>query len=754
MSPRAGAHLTVLLPVRNGESILPGWLDDVAGFADSVIALDDGSTDRTRSILDSHPLVTRTLTNPVRPTFHGWDDLGNRQRLVYAALADGARWMLFLDADERIDGDDASALRRFLETEAQPGFAYGFEVFRMVEDFDHVDPRAFWVFRLFHAADATSPLGSTRLHFVPVPSGIERRHWLYTTVRIQHAGSLTAAHRAARFAKYREADPDNEHQGDYTTLLGDPDVVVPWSPRRDGLPVLVGLQGRYVDRLAEHASTWPAITAVVIAQDDEDVIDRSLDALESQALDDEFEIVVVCSGSDGTERRVRERHPSARVVQLPERALPGEARNAGLWMAGGEYVTFPGSHVWLCPGSLAARLAAHDDGWDLVTASVVNGNPTRAGWASYFLDHVAQVPSRASGPFEGVPGHASYVTADVRGLGGFPEDVRTAEDTVVNRQLFNAGKRTYFAADASFAHASPSTNVVHLLHHHAQRGRGLGRMIRGARHRATFAQVRSSLGLPRRRMRYIASALEHADDQTREQYRHVRRLVAAGAFAAGAGTWFELVRRNRNGPEASRSIQTREQGPLLVLSGRPGEAPTGLLAAGTAPRAIVRIGTFARYARTVCEVRPAIAPIVTSATVTAEYGGTHTIDLPEPVVDTYVDAAGTAGVIALLQIQPGWASLLDLVERWKRYLVDPHVGLYLDLRDEVAFGDQPAQLDDAVRLARELAGRDVIVVIRGAEGADEPVLVAADVIDLRRRGSAYPHDVLAAAPGTDVLVYE
>ena len=144
---------------------------------------------------------------------------------------------MFLDADERIDEDDGRALRRFLETEAQPGFAYGFQVFRMIEDDDHYDPHALWAFRLFSAVDAVQPLGSQRLHFVPVPSGIPRRRWLFTSLRIQHAGSITPTHRRARFEKYLEADPDNEYQSDYSNLLTEPAVVDEWKPRPADLPV-------------------------------------------------------------------------------------------------------------------------------------------------------------------------------------------------------------------------------------------------------------------------------------------------------------------------------------------------------------------------------------------------------------------------------------------------------------------------------------------------------------------------------------
>ena len=138
----------------------------------------------------------------------------------------------------------------------------------MVEDQRHYDPRSLWVFRLFSADDADTPLGSQRLHFVPVPSGIPRRRWLFTSVRIQHFGSLTAAHRQARFDKYREADPDNECQHDYTGLLADP-VVAEWPERPGALPVLLGTEGRYADQqLDDDERLAPAITAVVIAQDD------------------------------------------------------------------------------------------------------------------------------------------------------------------------------------------------------------------------------------------------------------------------------------------------------------------------------------------------------------------------------------------------------------------------------------------------------------------------------------------------------
>lgn len=746
-------HLTVLLPVRNGGPSLVDWLDRVSTYADAIIALDDGSTDSTRSILETHPCVTRVLTNPRRETYTGWDDLRNRQRLVHAALAHESQWLLFLDADERLCDDDAQALKEFLAVEAQEGYAYGFEVFRMVNNDHHFDPRAYWVFRLFSAADAETPLGSSRLHFVPVPTGIPRNRWLHTTLRIQHFGSLTAEHRTARHAKYRQADPNREHQDDYDTLLGEPDSVLEWPKRPAGRPVLVGASGRYADSAAELLD-GPAITAVVIAQNDEAVIARSLDALAAQHLEESFELIVVCSGSDGTAARAQAVCPDARIVQLPEPALPGEARNAGLWMANGEYVTFPGSHVWVTPGSLGERVAAHDDGWDLVTVAVANGNTTRPGWASYFLDHAGQTPSRGSGQYSGVPGHASYVTRQLRSVGGFPEDVRTAEDTVVNRRLFQAGRRTYFCAESSFVHASPSTTVHHLVRHHFQRGRGLGRMIKGQRRRATLKQLRGNLDLPRRRLRYINTALDAAGTDEQHRYRKVRRLVIVGALSASAGAWYEMIRPAPTvTTTATIKAPIHTTAPLLAIGGRPGEARNGLLGAGTAQQAAQRLATFTRYAGHVCTVRPALAPIVTSATITAEQHGTYCIHLPDEVIDTYLQVTQTSGTELVLQVQPGAASLHYLVERWQHYLNEPNVGLLIDLRPNVAFGNQADELNDVIELLGSQRHQPLVATI-GETTAPNPATQIDAVIDLRQPNALYPHEMLRHNPRLTALLYQ
>ena len=167
----APARVVVLLPARNAAADLPDWFTSVERFADAVIALDDGSTDDTAAILAAHPLVKVLLTNPRRDTYEGWDDSGNRNRLLAAAHDLSPDWILSLDADERIPTDDAHALRHFLDTDALPGLAYGLQCFRMWGR--RCEPKPVWVYRLFSAAPGQR-FPADQLHFDPVPTDIDR----------------------------------------------------------------------------------------------------------------------------------------------------------------------------------------------------------------------------------------------------------------------------------------------------------------------------------------------------------------------------------------------------------------------------------------------------------------------------------------------------------------------------------------------------------------------------------------------------
>ena len=454
-------------------------------FADAVVALDDGSIDGTKKALQDNPLVKVLLSNPVRESYVGWDDSGNRNRLLAAVGPLRPKWIISLDADERLSPDDAQTLMVFLRDGAIPGVAYGFRVYRMIDNLDTYDESSLWVYRLFSYREGQR-FPRTKLHFVPVPTDIPRGHWAKTTLRIQHLSSLTEERRMARYSKYREADPACAFQDSYQHLLNSPKNVQTWSNRFPGQHMVVSRErhDRIRGQISSHSCYSekldlyrPTLSVIVISQNDRGQIMEVMEALVLQQLEQSFEIILVNSGNDGTAGFVKERYPEVQVIHLPEPALPGKARNAGLRIATGDYVTFPGSHIVLPPNSLQHRVDAHEKGYAMVTGAVLNGTRSWAGWASYFLDHWIVLPGRPTTQLQSAPSRCSYMMGPLKAIGGFPEDRRVAEDTVVNNRLFELGHKAYFSSNIVDIHKSPCVSPIILVRHHYLRGRGFGRIL-------------------------------------------------------------------------------------------------------------------------------------------------------------------------------------------------------------------------------------------------------------------------------------
>jgi UDP-N-acetylmuramoyl-L-alanyl-D-glutamate--2,6-diaminopimelate ligase len=235
-----------------------------------------------------------------------------------------------------------------------------------------------------------------------------------------------------------------------------------------------------------------------------------------------------------------------RLVELAGPALPGEARNAGLRVTRGRYISFPGSHVELPRGSLAARLRAHDLGYTMVTGAVINGASTRAGWASYFLDQFLSLPGQPSHPMTRPPSHCSYAHDALLEVGGFPEDLRTGEDTAVNTRLYRLGHRAYRSSEVQLIHTSPCTTTGELVRHHFKRGGGYTRLllesVRRGEQRVDRALVRRLVvGYLPTRLRAIERNVRTYGGDLRRAYRWARPLVVLGAVGAWAGIWYRLL---------------------------------------------------------------------------------------------------------------------------------------------------------------------------------------------------------------------
>ena len=219
--------LLCLTPIRNGEPFMEFFLPNVAQFADGLIALDDGSNDRTVEILQQHPLVKEIIRNPVRNTYYGWDDLKNRNILLDFAARYEPEWIIFLDVDEIIDENDFHLFTPSHLDQLSKDHAYGFRLYRMINDLHHYDKGALWVYRMFAYKQGQQIVGD-KMHFEPIPGDIPMANWLQASARVKHLSSLTEVFRNKRYGKYQEADPRLEFQSSYENLLDAPKNIKKW----------------------------------------------------------------------------------------------------------------------------------------------------------------------------------------------------------------------------------------------------------------------------------------------------------------------------------------------------------------------------------------------------------------------------------------------------------------------------------------------------------------------------------------------
>jgi hypothetical protein len=196
------------------------------------------------------------VTPPRRRVLLCWDEGRNRNELLRAAAPLQPDWIMWLDADERIEADDAAALRHLVDHEALAGCAYGFGIYHMLAD-EQYDPMFAWVYRLFAFRPGQS-LPARALDFIPVPVEIASGAYIRTTVRIKHYGEPDDDGRQARRNKFRQADPAGRFSSYYDNLrpLSQPPPFPLWAPRPAGHPVLFTL-ARYVTANEEPTGNGP-----------------------------------------------------------------------------------------------------------------------------------------------------------------------------------------------------------------------------------------------------------------------------------------------------------------------------------------------------------------------------------------------------------------------------------------------------------------------------------------------------------------
>lgn len=284
------------------------------------------------------------------------------------------------------------------------------------------------------------------------------------------------------------------------------------------------------------------VSVVVVTYESRTVIGRCLASLDEPSP--EATVVVDNASNDGTATLVRERHPTARVVELEENVGFGAAANIGIETVDTPYVVLLNPDARPAGDSLAKLVACAARRADAAVLSprLVDEDgrpqPSRIGYPTPLWTGSPAVSSFAarrrddtSGGF--AVGAALLLRRDAfRALGGFdPDFFLFYEEVDLCLRLEHAGWSIASCPDATFVHSGgASTRLDWTTSYRRQLG---GHLRFLSKHRGPGAAERS------RRLLVVAVGTRALTSRRREV-----RSAAQSAYAwLRSGTASELVRR-------------------------------------------------------------------------------------------------------------------------------------------------------------------------------------------------------------------
>lgn len=95
--------ITGITRVRNEEKIIRDTLDYYSRYCNSIYVYDDASTDLTADICRNHPIVAGVIVNKKWDSNRLNAEYKSRQAVLELAQKDNPKWLMYFDADERVD---------------------------------------------------------------------------------------------------------------------------------------------------------------------------------------------------------------------------------------------------------------------------------------------------------------------------------------------------------------------------------------------------------------------------------------------------------------------------------------------------------------------------------------------------------------------------------------------------------------------------------------------------------------------------
>lgn len=280
------------------------------------------------------------------------------------------------------------------------------------------------------------------------------------------------------------------------------------------------------------------ISVVIPAYRAQATLPAVLEALGPQVDRSGGEAILVDSSGGAEIFEITSPYRWLRVVALPDRCLPGRARNIGAAQAGGELLVFLDADAVPAPDWLDRLASSLTPGTDAVAGAILNGTPWHPiGTAGYLLEFSDWLPRRRAKVAHGASANLLVRKAAFDAAGGFAEDLFPGEDTVLTFRIGQRG-RLGFAPDAGVHHLNRTSWREFVLHQ-----RRLGAAFAGVCDRTAFPHrwVSRPLVAP------LAAPLRLAA-LARRVARSPAEAVQAVAFlpllVAGSGAWAAGVARH------------------------------------------------------------------------------------------------------------------------------------------------------------------------------------------------------------------
>jgi len=197
-------------------------------------------------------------------------------------------------------------------------------------------------------------------------------------------------------------------------------------------------------------------SVVIPSYNSSSTIRRCLESVTKQNTDFSYEIIVVDSSDDETPDIITQEFPDVKLIHLPEKTLPGKARNIGVKHASGDIVAMTDSDCIVEPGWLAALARVYDEQPGVAGVGGVVGiaNPDSfPGTIGYLLEFNEFTIGSSAASKRAVPTcNVSFKRSVFEEYGGFPENFFPGEDTAFTWRLTQGGEVIWLTPEAVVLH--------------------------------------------------------------------------------------------------------------------------------------------------------------------------------------------------------------------------------------------------------------------------------------------------------------